>query len=112
MSEQEWNLPETFLKIVREDFDYGIFLLEGEELIFFPDRPFGGWNLGEVHHSSRHRRATDAEMAHHFGQIAPGLDLETARKHFWRSLDIFGKEGSRGKEASIEERITHGYGRR
>mgnify|MGYP001593299108 CR=1 FL=1 len=36
ISEQEWNLPETFLKIVREDFDYGIFLLEGEELIFFP----------------------------------------------------------------------------
>jgi|GEM_PF-1802910 hypothetical protein len=36
MSEKEFHLPETFLKIIRKDRDYSIFLLEGESLIFFP----------------------------------------------------------------------------
>ena len=36
MIETEFQLPETFLEIVKADRDYGIFLLEGEELIFFP----------------------------------------------------------------------------
>jgi len=36
MSEQEFQLPEIFLKIVKEDPEYSIFLLEGENLIFFP----------------------------------------------------------------------------
>jgi len=36
MSEQEFQLPETLLKIVKEDPEYSIFLLEGENLIFFP----------------------------------------------------------------------------
>lgn len=112
MSEQQRYLPETFLRIVRKDFGYGIFMLEGEELIFFPAWPFGEWDLGEVHHSNRHRRATDAEMAHYLVKIGPRLGLETARKRFWRSLDNLGKEGSREKEIAIEERITHGYGRK
>jgi len=36
MSEKEFQLPETFLKIVKADREYSIFLLEGENLIFFP----------------------------------------------------------------------------
>lgn len=36
VSEITYNLPETLLKIVRQDPEYSIFLLEGEELIFFP----------------------------------------------------------------------------
>ena len=36
MIEAEYSLPETFLKIIRKDEDFGIFLLEGEELILFP----------------------------------------------------------------------------
>jgi len=36
MSEKDFQLPETFLKIIKEDRDYGIFLLEGGDLIFFP----------------------------------------------------------------------------
>ncbi len=36
MSEIEYQLSETFLKIVKKDHEYGIFLLEGEDLIFFP----------------------------------------------------------------------------
>jgi hypothetical protein len=36
MAEMEYHLPETFLKIVREDPEYRIYLLEGEKLIFFP----------------------------------------------------------------------------
>jgi hypothetical protein len=36
MSEQEFQLPETLLKIIKEDPEYSIFLLEGENLIFFP----------------------------------------------------------------------------
>jgi len=36
MSEKKYQLPETFLKIVKEDRDYSIFLLDGRILIFFP----------------------------------------------------------------------------
>jgi len=36
MSEKEFELPETFLKIVKEDRNYSIFLLGGESLVFFP----------------------------------------------------------------------------
>jgi hypothetical protein len=36
MSEKEFQLPETFLKIVKKDREYSIFLLEGEKVIFFP----------------------------------------------------------------------------
>jgi len=44
-------------------------------------------------------------MKHYLGQIAPELDFETARKQLWRSVDVFGKEGSREKEKGIEKRI-------
>jgi predicted ribosome-associated RNA-binding protein Tma20 len=36
MSEKDFQLPETFLKVIRQDQDYSIFMLEGEKLIFFP----------------------------------------------------------------------------
>lgn len=36
MSVKEYQLPETFLKVIKEDREYGIFLLEGEKLILFP----------------------------------------------------------------------------
>jgi len=36
MSEIEYHLPETLLKIVKKDPDYRIFLLAGKNLIFFP----------------------------------------------------------------------------
>jgi hypothetical protein len=36
MTEKVYQLPETFLKIVKEDRKYSIFLLEGEKLTFFP----------------------------------------------------------------------------
>lgn len=44
-------------------------------------------------------------MKYYFGQIAPELDFETARKQLWSSVDTFGKEGSREKEMGIEKRI-------
>jgi hypothetical protein len=36
MSEKKFKLPEMFLKIVKMDTTYSIFLLEGEHLILFP----------------------------------------------------------------------------
>jgi hypothetical protein len=36
MAEQGLELPVTLIPIVKQDRDYGIFLLEGGELIFFP----------------------------------------------------------------------------
>jgi hypothetical protein len=36
MSDIEYQHPETFSKIVKNNLEYGIFLLEGEKLIFFP----------------------------------------------------------------------------
>ena len=35
-SKTAFQLTETFLNIIRKDEDYGISLLEGEKLIFFP----------------------------------------------------------------------------
>jgi hypothetical protein len=36
MAEKEFDLPITLRRIVKEKREYGIFLLEGEDLIFFP----------------------------------------------------------------------------
>ncbi len=36
MSEMDFELPVTLRPIVKQNRDYSIFLLEGEELIFFP----------------------------------------------------------------------------
>lgn len=36
MTEREFDLPITLCRIIKENRDYGIFLLEGEDLIFFP----------------------------------------------------------------------------
>jgi hypothetical protein len=49
-------------------------------------------------------------MKHYFGQIASGLDPETARRELWTSVDVFGKEGSRKKEKGIEKRILGSKG--
>jgi hypothetical protein len=44
-------------------------------------------------------------MGRYFGQIAQETDFEQARKSLWRSVDVFGKEGSRKKERGIERAI-------
>lgn len=36
MAETEYPLHEAFLNIIKEDSEYGIYLLQGKELIFFP----------------------------------------------------------------------------
>ena len=36
MAEKAFDLPVTLRRIVKENREYGIFLLEGEELILFP----------------------------------------------------------------------------
>jgi hypothetical protein len=36
MSARHFELPETFLKVVRYDQEYSILLLEGQGLMFFP----------------------------------------------------------------------------
>lgn len=36
MAERAFDLPVTLRRIVKENRDYGIFLLQGEELILFP----------------------------------------------------------------------------
>jgi hypothetical protein len=36
MSNQTFDLPETFLPIIKSNKEYSIFLLKGENLIFFP----------------------------------------------------------------------------
>ncbi|MBS3919815.1 MAG: hypothetical protein KG012_13110 [Deltaproteobacteria bacterium] len=44
-------------------------------------------------------------MKHYFGQIAPKMDWRKAKEKRWRSVDVFGKEGSRKKEVGIKKRI-------
>jgi hypothetical protein len=44
-------------------------------------------------------------MKYYFRQIAPKMDWKKAKAKLWRSVDAFGKEGSRKKEKGIKERI-------
>jgi hypothetical protein len=44
-------------------------------------------------------------MKHYFRQIAPKMDWKKAKVKLWKSVDVFGKEGSRKKEAGIRNRI-------
>ena len=107
MSENEYQLPETFLAIRKRDPEYSIFLLEGENLIFFPAWPNGEWNIGDVQHSSHHRRATEAEMEHYLRQMVPKMEWKEAKVKLWRSVDVFGKEGSAEQEEGIKNRILN-----
>jgi hypothetical protein len=44
-------------------------------------------------------------MKHYFRQIAPKMDWRKAKVKLWKSVDVFGKEGSRKKEKGIRGRI-------
>ena len=44
-------------------------------------------------------------MEHYFGQISPYADWKVSKVKLWRSVDVFGKEGSRKKEVGIRKRI-------
>lgn len=45
-------------------------------------------------------------MEFYFRQIAPEMDWREARVKFWRSVEVFGIEGSPEKEEAIENRIA------
>ncbi len=45
------------------------------------------------------------EMEFYFRQIAPETDWREARIKLWRSVEVFGIEGSSEKEEGIENRI-------
>jgi len=44
-------------------------------------------------------------MEYYFHQIAPKMDWRKAKVKLWKSVDVFGKEGSRKKEIGIRNRI-------
>ncbi len=44
-------------------------------------------------------------MEHYFRLIAPEMPWTEARVKLWKSLDVFGKEGSPEKEEAIRRRI-------
>jgi len=44
-------------------------------------------------------------MKHYFRQIAPEMDWREAKGKRWRSVGVFGKEGSPEKEEGIKKRI-------
>jgi hypothetical protein len=44
-------------------------------------------------------------MEHYFRRLAPEKDWQIARQELWRSVDVFGKEGSQEKENGIRSRI-------
>jgi hypothetical protein len=52
-----------------------------------------------------HRRATDTETEFYFRQIAPEMDWREAKLKLWRSVDVFGPEGSPEKESAIRTQI-------
>jgi hypothetical protein len=44
-------------------------------------------------------------MKFYFQQLAPEMDWREAKATLWRSVDVFGKEGSPEKEAAIRIQI-------
>ncbi len=46
-------------------------------------------------------------MEHYLGQVALDMEWEEARVKLWRSVDVFGKEGSTEKEKGIKNRILN-----
>ncbi len=44
-------------------------------------------------------------MKHYFRQIDPEMGDEKAKIDLWKSVDVFGEEGSREKEKGIETQI-------
>ena len=46
-------------------------------------------------------------MKHYLGQVAPEMDWNQAKIKLWRSVDVFGKEGSAKKEEGIKNRILN-----
>ncbi len=50
--------------------------------------------------------AREVELGYYFQQVAPGMDWREARDKLWRSVEIFGIEGSPEKEKGIESQIV------
>jgi|GEM_PF-1977811 len=44
-------------------------------------------------------------MKFYFDKLAPEMEWHKARIKFWRSMDVFGKEGSLEKENGFKNRI-------
>ncbi|MCI0424039.1 MAG: hypothetical protein L0312_33330 [Acidobacteria bacterium] len=44
-------------------------------------------------------------MEFHFQQLAPEMEWREAKVKLWRSVDVFGVEGSPEKEAAIRTQI-------
>jgi hypothetical protein len=44
-------------------------------------------------------------MRYYLRQIAPKMDWRKAKVKLWKSVDVFGKEGSRKKEKGIRDKI-------
>jgi len=44
-------------------------------------------------------------MRYYFRQIAPKMNWRKAKIKLWKSVDVFGKEGSKKKEKGIKNRI-------
>ena len=44
-------------------------------------------------------------MEYYFRQVASEMDWGEAKVELWRSVDVFGKEGSTEKEEGIKSRI-------
>jgi hypothetical protein len=46
-------------------------------------------------------------MEHYLGQVAPDMEWRQAKVKLWRSVDVFGKEGSVEKEEGIRKRTLN-----
>jgi len=44
-------------------------------------------------------------MRYYFHQIAPKMNWRKAKIKLWKSVDVFGKEGSKKKEKGIKDKI-------
>ena len=93
------------MKIIKENREYGIFLLDDGFSIFHPAWPANIWNIGDVRDIETRRRLSDEEAKPYLELIEPQLPWEQAKEKLWRSCASLGDAGTKEKELNIQKAI-------
>lgn len=93
------------MKVIKENREYGIFLLDDGFSIVHPAWPTSIWNIGDVRDIGTRRRLSDEEVKINMELIEPKLSWEQAKEELWRNCSSLGEPGTKEKEQNIQTAI-------
>lgn len=93
------------MKVIKENREYGIFLLDDGFSIVHPAWPTNIWNIGDVRDIETRRKLSDDEVKKYMNLIEPEIPWEKAREKLWRSCSSLGDPGTKEKEKNIQTAI-------